>query len=284
MITTAQALACDLTRSDIRGKHRRKEWIPVSRGIWRLAAYPFTERALVRAAAWAHGGVLDRTTAAWWHGLIDQLPEPLTISVARSVPAQRWTGCAVDVLRRTFPAEDLTVVDGMRVTGRELSILGAVGLVNDPSHFLDRLLQEGEITRDGLQKALERNPRMRGMSPARKMVAVLDADTQSKAEELFRRMLKNEEIGEWIQQYPFRGWAIDFAWPDRKVAVEIDGWAFHRDHKAFLRDSRKRNALACAGWITLSFTWHDLTHDPAGCIELLVAVLNDRGVAAGQSV
>ncbi|WP_024332761.1 DUF559 domain-containing protein [Gordonia hirsuta] len=281
LITTAQALDFDLSRSEIRGRQKRGEWLPVAQRIWRLATYPYTERTLVRAAAWAHNGVLDRTTAAWWHGLIPDLPEPLTLSTAYAVPKSRWTECPVDVLRRTFPAEDLTEIDGVRVTGRELSILGTAGLIDDPAHFLDRLLQQAEVTRDDLEKALTRNPRAQGLSRARRLVAVLDADTQSKAEELFRRLLKDQGLDGWVQQHPFHGWSIDFAWPDLKVAVEIDGWAYHRDHKAFLRDSRKRNALALAGWITLSFSWHDLTNDPAGAIELLLTVLRERMIVSG---
>ncbi|WP_440712026.1 DUF559 domain-containing protein [Gordonia sp. FQ] len=281
LITTAQAKSCDLTASDVHGRRTRREWLPVAPGVWRLAAFPYTERAMVRAAALVHRGVLDRTTAAWWHGLLPDLPQPLTLSVRSAVPESRWTGCPIDIVRRTFCAEDLAVVDGVSVTGLALSILGAVASADDPSHFLDQLLQTSVVTLKDLEKALLRNPRMRGMSLARELVAVLDADTQSKAEEVFRRRVKAEGLDGCVQQYPFQGWAVDFAWPGLKVAVEIDGWAYHRDHKSFLRDMRKRNALARAGWVTLSFSWHDLTGDPAGCMELVIGLLRERMLLAG---
>ncbi|WP_440713768.1 endonuclease domain-containing protein [Gordonia sp. FQ] len=94
-------------------------------------------------------------------------------------------------------------------------------------------------------------------------------------------MVRTEALEGRVQQYPFHGWVVDFAWPELKVAVEIDGWAHHRDHKAFSRDMRKRNALATAGGVTLSFSRHDLTGDPAGCLEPVIGPLRDRMFLAG---
>ena len=137
------------------------------------------------------------------------------------------------------------------------------------------------MTLAGLHPRLERNPRGRGIVLARKLVGVLDADTESAAGRLFIALLRAEEIGGWVQQYPFQGWFVDVAWPDWKVAVEIDGWAFHRDHKSFRRDASKRNALVRAGWLPLSFTGHDVHDEPAATAETLTGVLADRALAAG---
>nr|WP_239581753.1 DUF559 domain-containing protein [Gordonia rubripertincta] len=57
---------------------------------------------------------------------------------------------------------------------------------------------------------------------------------------------------------PAYGYIIDFAIPHVKVAVEIDGFAFHRDAAAFRRDRLKRNLLVANGWTVLNFTWADL--------------------------
>lgn len=50
-----------------------------------------------------------------------------------------------------------------------------------------------------------------------------------------------------------RRWRFDFAWPDRKLAVECEG-GVHRIEDRFTRDCEKYNAAQQAGWIVLRFT------------------------------
>jgi very-short-patch-repair endonuclease len=63
--------------------------------------------------------------------------------------------------------------------------------------------------------------------------------------------------------HPVGPYRIDLAFPSAKVAVEVDGWAWHIDAERFRNDRRKGNALVGAGWDLLRFTWHDLTQEPA---------------------
>ena len=58
---------------------------------------------------------------------------------------------------------------------------------------------------------------------------------------------------------PGRKWAFDFAWPDSKLAVEIEGGtrfgkSRHSRGDGFERDARKYNAAALLGWRILRFT------------------------------
>lgn len=41
---------------------------------------------------------------------------------------------------------------------------------------------------------------------------------------------------------------VDFAWPDQRVGVEVDGWEPHRHRSAWDRDHDKINAYQEAGW------------------------------------
>lgn len=61
-----------------------------------------------------------------------------------------------------------------------------------------------------------------------------------------------------VQQYRFhpeRRWLFDFAWPDLKVAVEVDGGIFvggaHTRGAGVLKDIEKRNEAAILGWLVL---------------------------------
>jgi very-short-patch-repair endonuclease len=58
------------------------------------------------------------------------------------------------------------------------------------------------------------------------------------------------------REYQFdssRKWRIDFAFPDRKLAVEIES-SVHRIKGRFASDIPKYNALQKAGWTLLRYT------------------------------
>ncbi|WHU48208.1 DUF559 domain-containing protein [Gordonia sp. L191] len=69
-------------------------------------------------------------------------------------------------------------------------------------------------------------------------------------------------VSGWVANLPTCGYVIDFAFPEQKVAVDIDGFAYHRDAVAFQRDRTKRNALIRSGWQVLNYTWADLIDRP----------------------
>ena len=68
---------------------------------------------------------------------------------------------------------------------------------------------------------------------------------------------------EWVREYRFappRRWRFDFAWPDLKVAVEIEGGIHirgrgsHTSVARYTADCEKYNAATMAGWRVLRFT------------------------------
>jgi very-short-patch-repair endonuclease len=58
------------------------------------------------------------------------------------------------------------------------------------------------------------------------------------------------------------GIEVDFVWRDRRLIVEVDGYAYHRSPSAFERDREKDVILGVAGWRVMRFTWAQITqHD-----------------------
>ena len=57
--------------------------------------------------------------------------------------------------------------------------------------------------------------------------------------------------------HPSRKWRTDFAWPEQKLAVEIEGGVYIRGRHVrpvgFTKDMEKYNALAEAGWRLLRY-------------------------------
>ena len=50
---------------------------------------------------------------------------------------------------------------------------------------------------------------------------------------------------------------VDFAWPDRRVVIELDGRRWHAGEAAFENDRLRDRAVAAAGWRSARFTWSD---------------------------
>ncbi len=69
------------------------------------------------------------------------------------------------------------------------------------------------------------------------------------------------------------GYEIDVAFPARRLAVEVDGWAWHSGVDRFRWDRQRQNALVNAGWRVLRFTWHDFTARPEAVIAEIRAAL-----------
>jgi hypothetical protein len=81
--------------------------------------------------------------------------------------------------------------------------------------------------------------------------------------------------------HPSRHWRFDFAWPEAKVAVEIDGGTWtggaHSRGKGQANDAEKANAAACMGWVVLRWT-SDMVEREAGIAEA-VELVRSRAVS-----
>ena len=104
-----------------------------------------------------------------------------------------------------------------------------------------------------------------------------------------------------------RKWRFDFAWPDHKVAVELEGGVYgkpiychncgvkqrarkkdgslgkvimlgggHTRFHRFLSDKEKYNTAASMGWVVLRFVREDILGDPFDTVEQVRGALSDR--------
>ncbi len=69
---------------------------------------------------------------------------------------------------------------------------------------------------------------------------------------------------------------LDFAWPDCRLAVEVDGRAFHSADQAFESDRDRRNDLEAAGWMVLNVTWKALRNSPDSVLRRIHAGLRHQ--------
>jgi len=145
---------------------------------------------------------------------------------------------------------------------------------------LDLALQRRWINADDVDRILsERSGRGRGgVSRLRHLQRRASSGSKSEAEQRMAHLLKRAG-GSWIANHVIRDRdgailaELDFADPDRLIAIEVDGRAFHSDRQAFERDRKRQNALVLAGWTVLRFTWERIISDPEGVIAEVAAAI-----------
>lgn len=74
----------------------------------------------------------------------------------------------------------------------------------------------------------------------------------------------------YSREYAFRGWSIDIAIPDRKLAAEADGDYWHSLKNVQEKDARKDKDLAKAGWTVLHFSESEINKSPSKCVDKIV--------------
>jgi G:T-mismatch repair DNA endonuclease (very short patch repair protein) len=73
----------------------------------------------------------------------------------------------------------------------------------------------------------------------------------------------------------------DFAYPERKIAIYCDGFAYHGNVDTLSQDARKRNALQAKGWSVLVFWGRQILRNPAGCEAQIWQCFQFRRHSAG---
>ena len=94
--------------------------------------------------------------------------------------------------------------------------------------------------------------------------------------------LLSRTSGNWVPNYVVQDEhgrvlaEIDFADPQLKVAIEVDGRAFHSDRRSFERDRERQNLLVIRGWVVLRFTWERIVSDQEGVVAEVSAARDSR--------
>jgi very-short-patch-repair endonuclease len=89
------------------------------------------------------------------------------------------------------------------------------------------------------------------------------APTRSELEERFLRLCDEHGIERPQVNAVIEGIEVDFVWRDRRLIVEVDGYAHHRSPEAFERDRERDVVLEVKGWRVMRFTWRQSTERAA---------------------
>ncbi|MGI8869818.1 MAG: endonuclease domain-containing protein [Mycobacteriales bacterium] len=168
---------------------------------------------------------------------------------------------------------------GLLVTTRAETVLDCMGWLPLAAgrSLADRALQQGWMHESDLTRRLECQPGRWGNARLRCLARHLGDGAAADSERRLHRLLRRADITGWVPNLPYVAdgvrMVIDVAFPDFKIAIEVDGYAYHRKQGRFQRDRTKQNALIGAGWRVLRFTWEDLDERPAYVVGKISALL-----------
>lgn len=266
LVTRTQAFECDMSPSAIDRRVQSGEWRALTPGVYLRADREHTPAVDLRAAVYGAGATATAwgPSAAWWHGLLERPPARHFVTVPRHRTVLR--GRAVRVRRRDLPAKDVTVVRSLPVTSLPLTVLEAAVELPDGSVLMDRALQR-HTSLPALERVHARNSGRHGARAAARLLRSAAEGGHSEAERILHRLLRRAGLTGWRAHARSCGYEIDVVFDAARVAIEVDGWAWHRDAHRHRRDVERQNVLVNAGWHVLRFTWHSLTQDAGGVLQ-----------------
>ena len=181
---------------------------------------------------------------------------------------------------RDLEADDISTVDGIPVTTPERTIcdLGLTFPEHEVARILRHAIADGLVDRRDLW-AMRARTSKQGRNGTGVLERVLSAipegaeSTESGLEVLLLSLCEQFNLPMPVLQLPVRlqgrNFRLDFAWPGRRVFVEVDGAEFHSTPRQIADDGKRQNLLVLAGWTPLRFTYADLTDNPAHCVRAL---------------
>jgi very-short-patch-repair endonuclease len=278
-----------MSRRELARRTSRGELRQLTPHLYTDVAEPQPDEPL-RAAAVALDGAVSHTSAALLWGLeLAATPGQPTVTVGRDRSRARLLD--VRVHRADLEEQDVRWRDGVRVTTvlrtvldlcRSLPLAEAVAAV-------DSALRRRLLTVAQLRAALLALPAGRGRGLVARAIALVDPRSGSVLESLVRVLLHVHGVRAPRTQVVVRSRTgarigrVDFAWPDVRLVVEADGFAFHADRRGFRDDRRRGNAMVLAGWRVLRFTWEDVAQHPEHVVACVRVVLEDASASSAHT-
>lgn len=273
LVTTGQAEAAGLSRHAIDHRVRTGRWSRVHRGVLRIEGHPRSHRQSLAAACLAAGpgAAVSHRAAADLHGIRLPDPPPVEISVPRPTAIRR-PGLVVH-RSRDLDADQVVELDGLTVTS-PLRLLVDLGQVVEwwlVDRALESLLVRKAVTVAQVRAGLEHHSRKgrNGCGPLRHVLdrrGLGDLRPEGVTEALFAQVCHDRDLPVPVHQHEVRlagqRRRIDFAYPDLRIAIELDGYEYHVAPDQFEIDRARGNELVLAGWTVLRFTYLQLLHRP----------------------
>jgi len=277
VVSGAQLAAAGLDRHAL--AHRVAEgWLRrLHRGVFLVGTVePPLAGAMAATLACGDDAVLSHHSAAVLWGLCAPAAGAMHVSVVgrnlRGPP-----GVVIHRIRDLHPA-DATRHDGIPVTSPARTLLDLATQL--PNRELARAVEEAQVRRlvtdRSLNEQFSRYPRHRGAGRLREAARTEPTLTRSEAERRLIELIRAARLPEPRANARVGRYEVDLLWPEQRLVVEVDGYAFHSTRAAFERDRRRDADLQAAGYRVIRVTWRQIAEEPEAVVATLALAYGQR--------
>ncbi len=297
VLSAEQCETAGLSNRVVRRRIRGSAWRQLHRGIYIVGpgVPSLDQRELGALLALGPQAFLSHSSAARRNGLVDRPGPLIELTVPWTVRHRPLEG--VKLWRtRSYHAEDVNRRGLWRFSkvARTLFDLAGTSTESALGVCLHNALRAAASNLWWIQRVLEREPRgHRGSGVLRKLVREIleepeipDSELESFAMELglatgrkpvLHLKVHGAQRGQFIAE-------VDFAWPEARLCVEMDGWKTHGSKFAFKRDRRRDRQLAAEGLQVLRYVWEDVKSAPRTFVDEISRVYDLRTRPPGNVI
>ena len=275
VVAKRQLLAIGLSPSGIKRRVAAGRLLPLHRAVYAVGHSAIERRGHWLAAVLACGpdAVLSHRSAAALLGIRETAQTRIDVTTGRKASRGQE---GIRLHRARLDEGDVTTHHRIPTTSLPRTLLDLASCT--PLDAVVRALEEAErrrlIDTAPIHPLLERANGHQGAGRLAKALAAYDpraTRTRSELERAFLALCRTRHLPPPTLNTLIEGYEVDAVWAERKLIVELDGYAYHRTRAAFERDRRRDAALLRAGYRTLRVTALRLKAEPD-------AVLADVGV------
>lgn len=290
LVTRAQLVTGGWSAGRIEHALRTERLVAVHGGVYRVGGAPWTRAASRHAAVLlaGEGAVLAGWSAAEALGFAEPRPGPLQVLVPHRRRPRLESSRLVHVTRaRTLGTEDVREVGGVPVTDPARTLLDLAPSCRPATlaELAVAALQNDRRVLERIDAVLDRNPAARGrrnLDAARVTLGTDGDQARSEVEIAVVVSLVAAGLPRPVLGHPVHGErgqllaVLDLAYPEVKLAIEIDGFRWHRSPARKLADEQRQNLLVLAGWTVLRFSASAVRDDPDALTAAVASALAAR--------
>jgi Protein of unknown function (DUF559) len=259
VVARLQLLSAGLSGDDVDRRVRARRLRRLHRGVFAVGHRRLTVEGWWMAAVLAcgPGAVLSHVSAAIAWELRRSVSGLIHVTVPTTAGRERRAGIRLH-RSATLTPRDVTEIRGVPVTSVARTIIDlSRTLKGRPLEALiDRADQRGLVDFEALRSA-------NSASLQAVLTSYSAAPTRSELEERFLQLCDDHGIPRPETNAVIEGIEVDFVWRDRRLIVEVDGYAYHRSPSAFEADRERDVVLGMKGWRVMRFSWRQITERAA---------------------
>lgn len=220
-----------------------------------------------------------RSAASLWGLMRHRLPVDVTAPHAKRRPGIAFHECGIH-------RDERTVVDLIPVTSLARTLLDLAEVVDEA--VLERALEEADRLRllkiPALESVCARAHGRRGLKPLRVLLDIVRTPvTCSPLEDRVLALCRDYDLPIPETNTEVLGREVDAFWPEQRLMVEADGFAYHGHRAAFERDRARDAAMQVAGYRVIRLTYRRLEEEPEKVAAELRHLLDDVPPPRGQN-